>query len=109
MKEAASLLKGTLESSGTDITSKSEDIDARFVSLSQSSAERLEQCEEALSAMQEFQGKVNNFLKWLERVEKSLTDITATKKPIGSIQLQLDDFYVRWPLYQLRAHGQATH
>ncbi len=70
-------------------------MDARFSTLSQESVERLELCEEALSACQDFQKKVDSFVQWLEIIEKSLTDMKDVKKPIGTIQLQLDEFYVR--------------
>ena len=62
--------------------------------LSQNSAERQELCEEALSAMQEFQKKVDCFTDWLEKMEINLEAEKENKKPIGTVQLQLDEFYV---------------
>ena len=47
-----------------------------------------------MSAMQDFQKKVDEFVKWLEGIEKVLEEMKATKKPIGTVQLQLDEFYV---------------
>lgn len=92
--EAMNVLKDCLKGSGQEISNKSKDLEQRFDVLSQSSAERQELCEEALSAMQEFQKKVDSFTQWLEKVEKALETEKENKKPIGTVQLQLDEFYV---------------
>ncbi len=95
VSESTNLLKECQDNSGADVFTKSKEMDTRFATLSQESVERLELCEEALSACQDFQKKVDSFVQWLETVEKSLADMKDTKKPIGTIQLQSDDFYVR--------------
>ncbi len=94
LTEATHLLNDCRDNSEATVSAKSKEIEARFSSLSLESVERLELCEEALSACQDFQKEVDSFVEWLEKVEKILTDMKETKKPIGTIQLQLDDFYV---------------
>ncbi len=94
MIEVNRLLDECHDSSDATISAKSKELEDRFSTLSLESVERLELCEEALSACQDFQTKVDSFVKWLEKMEKNLADMKETKKPIGTVQLQLDDFYV---------------
>ena len=71
-----------------------DELDSRYTDINQRSLERQERCEEALAAMQAFQKKVDAFVKWLEEEEKRLEVHKADKKPIGTIQSELENFYV---------------
>ena len=88
------IIEQTLEGSGSDIQNRYGDLESWFMELCQQSVERRELCEEALSAMQDFQKKVDKFTLWLEEMERSLADKRAEKKPVGSIQTELEEFYV---------------
>jgi len=76
------------------VETNASSLESRFAALSQECVERQELCEEALSTVQEFVQKIDDFLKWVEMVEKSLSKMKESKKPVGIIQLQLGDFHV---------------
>ena len=52
--------------------------------------------------MQAFQKKVDAFVSWLEVEEKRLEEHKQTKKPIGIIQSELENFYVSLHVYNPR-------
>ena len=78
----------------TQLTDRVNDLDSRYTDINQRSLERQERCEEALAAMQAFQKRVDAFVSWLEVEEKRLEEHKNTKKPIGIIQSELENFYV---------------
>ena len=78
----------------TQLTERIDKLDSHYADINQQSLERQERCEEALAAMQAFQKKVDPFVSWLQSEEKKLEEHKKTKKPIGIIQSELENFYV---------------
>ena len=92
--EASTIAKGCSTVSHAQLTDRIQELDSRYSDINQRSLEWQERCEEALAAMQDFQKKVDKFVEWLEGEEKRLEVHRQTKKPIGSIQTELENFYV---------------
>ena len=92
--EAKAVAENCSAESLTQLTGRVNELDSRYTDMNQCLLERQERCEEALAAMQAFQKKVDAFVSWLEVEEKKLEDHKQTKKPIGTIQSELENFYV---------------
>ena len=91
---AMNIIKTCCEGSGDEILHRSQELQSRFDALSQLTLESQELCDEATSAMQDFQAEFNLFCRWLEEVEGKLAKRRKVKYPVGTVQTELEEHYV---------------
>ena len=89
------IIKACCKGSGDEILHRSEELESRFDALSQVTLESRELCEEATSAMQEFQGEFSSFCRLLEGMEEKLVKRKKKKYPVGTVEAELEEHYVR--------------
>ena len=94
-QEQATALADECESgSGTKILDQVSDHEQRYASVCEETAERMERCEEATAALQELVQKIGAFEKWVGEVKETLEEKKKEKRPIGTLQTELDEHYV---------------
>ena len=84
--KAMNIIKACCEGSGEEILHCSQQLQSRFDALSQVTLESRELCEEATSAMQEFQGEFSSFSRLLEGMEEKLVKRKKKKYPVGTVE-----------------------
>ena len=93
-EQAQSLCNDCESGSGTKIQDRASDHEKRYTYLCEETAERKEICEEAISNLQALLGKIKVFEDWLTGVEETLEERKKEKRPIGTLQTELDEHYV---------------
>ena len=94
--EAASIIDLCRAGSGTKLLEQSQLLVSRFDNLSQTSAEWKETCEEAMATMQVWETKRSKFIKWVESLEEKLAKQRSTKRPIGTVVVEIEEHYVSY-------------
>ena len=93
--KAMNIIKASCKGSGDEILHRSQELQSRFDALSQVTLESRELCEEATSAMQEFQVEFSSFSRLLEGMEEKLVKRKKKKYPVGTVEAELEEHYVR--------------
>ena len=63
-------------------------------SIFEKTEEKIEQCEQAKAGMQKFLKEVKKFEEWVEQVEARLEKKKEVKRPIGTVQTEINEHYV---------------
>ena len=83
------------EGTGTDIVMKAKQIQKRFTKIEDLGAESSEKCEEAITAVQEYNQLEKEFLELLEQLKESYDAlISKPNRPLGNIQETIDEHSV---------------
>ena len=95
VQKEADNLKGLC---GSDSESKLQDHvqdqERRYNTMFEDTEERVERCEEAIAGMQKLMVEVKKFEEWLKKMEEALKKKCEEKKPIGTLQTEIDEHYV---------------
>ncbi len=70
------------------------EMERRFNSMFEDTEERIERCEMAKAAMQKLLKEIKKFEEWVGEMEETLKKRAAVKKPIGTVQTELDEHFV---------------
>ena len=63
-------------------------------SIFEKTEEKIEQCEQAKAGMLKFLKEVKKFEEWVEQVEARLEKKKEVKRPIGTVQTEINEHYV---------------
>ena len=91
---ASDLVAGCESHSGTKVLDRVSDRETRYMYLCDVVEERKEMCEEAISALQGLTKKIGVFEEWLGKMEEALEKRKKEKRPIGTLQTELEEHYV---------------
>jgi len=70
------------------------EMERRFHSMFEETEEKIEQCEQAMAGMQQLLKDVKKFEEWVGQVEAGLAKRKEVKRPIGTLQTEIDEHYV---------------
>ena len=93
-KEANSLRGLCGADSESKIQDQVSDQESRYNAMFEDTEERRERCEQAMAEMQKLLVEVKTFEAWVEKVGKILEKRREEKRPIGTLQTELDEHYV---------------
>ena len=70
------------------------EMEGRFKSMFEETEKKIKQCEQAKAGMQKLLKEVKKFEEWVEQVEAAFEKRKEVKRPIGTVQTEIDEHYV---------------
>ena len=80
--------------SEAQIRQQVSELEQRFNAMFEDTEERIECCEQAKAGLQKLLKEIRKFEEWVDQMEEVLEKKKQVKRPIGTLQTEMDEHYV---------------